>query len=143
MPLRLFPQFIRLPVEIQNIIWDYSLAVPQTHTISICEEGAFLTRIPSIPLQTVCKASRVLMRSMLQYFTTMPCKQIVRKADHQYYNPSLDTILIGNLDGNRLRDLVNFNFDIRSMGIAFDELRTQEGQVFYESDIRVFICYVR
>jgi hypothetical protein len=135
-PLLSFHQFARLPVEVQDIIWEYSLEVPQVHSMGSFSDGLFLRNVRSPPLLAVCRATRSMMHKMRdQQFKSLPYKSILRKGEYDYYNPSLDTVRLGLDSEQRLRDFVQF--DIRSLGVPFDSFGIDAWDTL-ESDIRLF-----
>ncbi|PMD32938.1 hypothetical protein L207DRAFT_590012 [Hyaloscypha variabilis F] len=107
-PTPSFPQFQKLPIELQDMVWTHALQHPQIITaINRKDDKAYIgtTRQPS--LLSVCRASRQL---------------YIKQASHNlpgqygvYYTSAVDTVLLNIIPGYNFKAYAKY--ELRSIGI--------------------------
>lgn len=91
LPLKLFPHFPKLPVEIQHLIWHHASNIPRVisveHTGGLECGDAKIKNVRAPSLLHVCRQSRAIQEAKYLWPINIRGDQ-----PYRYYNPLIDTI---------------------------------------------------
>ncbi|TVY82119.1 hypothetical protein LSUE1_G004144 [Lachnellula suecica] len=115
--LKSFAVFPKLPVEIQQMIWQFALHTPRVISLAQDRETyePYLSSNSRIPaMLSVCHASRELILKSTT-FQELPTREW--EAGYEFYNPLVDIVRLEQDPEGEPKDFAKYN--IRSVGIPF------------------------